>query len=675
MEENRKEHRKKSEKNKGREQDNVLQRFIRRYRAVTIVFIALMAVLVVRLIVIIVFDGEKYAMAAMNQTIGRSVALDAKRGDILDRNGVQLATTARVYNLILGPFTILSVEKKYLEPTARLIEKYFDIPAEEIIAKVHDNPEKKYIILKKELKFSEVEGFKLESEKNGKNNCAYLEDNFKRIYNYDALAASILGYTQEGSGKCGLEYYYDDELSGTEGLKYSIVNADNSVDDITVDAVDGYTLLSSIDYNIQSICAKYIAETKAETQAETVAVIIQNPNTGEIYAMADSEEFDANNPGRLTQFYTEEQIKAMTEKQVSDELTRRQKNYCITQNFEPGSTFKPFTLSAALSNATTSMDDQFYCEGSKIVYDSEIHCHETLGHGSLDTMGAIAKSCNVALMDIAESLGAEEFCKMQERFGFGHYTGIDLPGEISCNGLIRKIDNMGPVDLATNAFGQNFETTMIQMSTGFCSIVNGGSYYKPYIVKNIVTSDGELIKTQDKTLMSTTVSTEISRKIKECLRAVVTDGTGKSAAVTGYKIAGKTGTAEIYEVNTEVNEEDEEETGYNKAEDTYIVSFLGFAPYDNPEVVCYVVVDRPNTGEDSSVAGRLFSKIMTEVLPYMNITPDGESTDIAMWGDEYWDQFYEDGTEEPGLQPEEDGQEEPEQDMQPEEDAGNEEEY
>ena len=604
---------------------NTNRKMSKRFSIVLTVVLVIFAIIAIRLVWIAVINGDNYTKVTLNKVASENTVIEAKRGDILDRNGVELATSTRVYKLILDPKVILTDQKQYQSKTVEAITKCFDISADELNAKIQNNPESNYVVLKKNLTYSEVSEFMEMLEEDGDIK-ASLETESKRTYPYSTLAASVLGFEQDGVGQYGLESQYDDELSGEDGSTYTYLNSENVLETVTNDAVDGSSITTTIDYNIQSIVEKYIKLAKESTNAKNVAVLIQNPNTGEIYAMADSSTFDANNPRDLSSEYTDEELEQKSDEEISDILSDKWRNYCISQSYEPGSTFKPITLAACLSDGTVKMDDIFTCTGSLTFDNQEIHCHLTDGHGELDTTGAIAQSCNVALMTMATNLGGTEFCKAQERFGFGQKTGIDLPNEMSCSSLIYTPETMNIVDLATNSFGQNFNTTMIQMSTAFCSVINGGSYYKPYVVKSISNADNELVKSVDKTLVTTTVSKTVSDEVKQTLRAVVTEGTGTSAAVSGYQIAGKTGTAEITDSSAEIDENAEDDS-YAKLADRYVVSFIGFAPYENPEVVCYVVLDEPETGEDSSQASMLFSAIMQEVLPYMNITPDGEAVE------------------------------------------------
>ncbi len=590
---------------------NTKQMMKKRFRIAVIAFMILFICLVGRLVWIVVMDGAKYSKAAQAQSETATTTLTSKRGDIIDRNNVQLVTSTKVYNLILDPKVILSKEDKFLEPTVASINKHFDIPTEELRGKIADNPNSSYIVLKKGLTFAEVEEFLAEKEADRNIKGIWLEDSFRRNYTYDTLASSVLGFTQDDTGIYGIESQYDDELTGNDGMEYTYIDSENNLQTVRKDPEDGNTVRLTIDYNIQAIVEKWIAATQSETQAKNIGCIIQNPNTGEILSMADSGNFNPNNPRDLTYRYTQEEIDAMSDQEVSDALSLVWRNFCITQSYEPGSTFKPFTVAMGIEENVVKPTDTYECGGYETFFpdtpwQKDIWCYNRGGDGTLDTKGALARSCNISLAQMSAKIGVDTFCKYQRKFGFGQYSGIDLPNEMSCQSLLYNESNMTVLDLATNSFGQNFNATMVQMSTAFCSLINGGSLYRPYIVKDIFNSKNELVKSNDRVLVSQTISQSTSDYIKECLRAVVTEGTGGPAAVEGYKIAGKTGTAQKYD----------------KEGDYYVISFEGFAPYDNPEVVCYVAIDEPATGDASRFASELFSNIMTEVLSYMNIAPD-----------------------------------------------------
>lgn len=599
------------QENKKKKKENNKQLMTKRFSVATIVFMLLFFLLAGRLVWIVVIDGAKYTKAAQAQSETATTILSSKRGDIIDRNNVQLVTSTKIYNLILDPKVILSREDKYLEPTVALVNKYFEIPTEELRVKIADNPNSSYIVLKKGLTFSEVEEFLNEKEADRNVRGVWLEDSFRRNYTYDTLASSVLGFTQDNVGIYGIESEYDSELTGNDGMEYTYLDSENNLQTVRKDPEDGYTVRLTMDYNIQSIVEKWIAATMQETVAKNIGCIIQNPNTGEILAMADSGNFNPNSPRDLTYRYSQEEIDAMSDQEVTDALSQVWRNFCITQSYEPGSTFKPFTVAIGIEENVVKPTDTYECYGYETFFEGtpwqkDIWCYNRGGDGTLDTKGALARSCNISLAQMADKIGVPLFCKYQRKFGFGQYTGIDLPNEMSCQSLLYNESNMTVLDLATNSFGQNFNVTMIQMSTAFCSLINGGSLYRPYIVKDIFNHKNELVKSNDRVLVSQTISQSTSDYIKECLRAVVTDGTGGPAAVEGYKIAGKTGTAQKYD----------------KEGDYYVISFEGFAPYDNPQVVCYVAIDEPETGDASRFASELFSNIMTEVLSYMNIAPD-----------------------------------------------------
>ncbi|MCF0142654.1 MAG: peptidoglycan glycosyltransferase, partial [Parasporobacterium sp.] len=397
--------------------------------------------------------------------------------------------------------------------------------------------------------------------------------------------------------------------------------------------------------NIQNIVQTEIHAYLEEIPAKSAAVIIQDPNTGAVLAMADSDDFDLNNPRDMSMHYTAEELDAMSDEEVTAALTTMWRNYCITQNFEPGSTFKPFTLAMGLEEDSVKMDDMYNCWGSLQFLDKVVGCHSEGGHGYIDTWTAIQESCNVGLMEMSQAIGKVDFCRYQRKFGFGSFTDIDLPHEADCNSFLYNDRNMSELDLATNSFGQNFNVTMIQMITGFSSLINGGHLYKPYVTQNIYTAQGEKVLSNDKTLVAETVAKTTSDTCKQAMRRVVAYGTGTDASVDGYVISGKTGTAEKA----------------GREEGNYLISFIGFAPYDEPQVVCYVTIDEPSTGDAQGISAGLFRNIMEKVLPYLNIPTAAEdhdpegimtegpgivTTEDANAAEENYDEYYEEEYEE-----------------------------
>lgn len=562
--------------------------------------------------------GEQYEGIVMSQQTYQSKTIPYKRGDITDRNGNLLATSIKVYNVVLDSYVMTSKEE-YIEPTIAALDECFEqITADEIRQILQENAGSRYIVHSKlkKLNYEQIEKFEsmMNDTKNNPNiKGVWFEEEYKRMYPYSTLASATIGFTASGNvGIGGIEAYYNNELNGIDGREYGYVNEDNTMEPIVKEATNGNNLVSTIDINLQTICEKYIAKWVEEYNPAIVAIVMADPNTGEILAMADNNSiYDLNNPADMSRYYTEEELAAMeTDPQLKlDNQNKMWRNFCVSDSYEAGSTIKPFTIAGALEDGMVTKDMTFICDGFE-TYSQTIHCHKREGHGTLDVEQAIMNSCNDALMQISRLEGVETFCKYQSVFGFGMRSGIDLPGEASCEGLLFTADNMTLQDLATNSFGQNFNVNMMQMIAGFSSLINGGYYYKPHIIKQVVNSKGGVVENYDKQLIKQTITKDTSDFLRQAMLNTVVSGTGKSAAVEGYDVGGKTGTAQHH----------------NKDDNDYLLSFLGFAPYENPQVVCYTIVDSPDVPDSgsSAYASRLFSEVMTEALPYMNIFPTRE---------------------------------------------------
>ena len=582
------------------------------------VIVSFIIILLVFLSAVLIYrnnvDGEEYAINVLEQQNYSSTTLPYKRGDILDRNGVVLATSIKVYNLILDPKIILSDDGKYLEDSINALVDCFGYDRQELLELVNENSERRYYIYKKKLSYEDIKDFldaKADDKRYPNLQGVWFETEYERRYPFSSLACDVIGFTTTGNvGIWGIEEYYNDYLNGVDGRSYGYVNNENVMEQVEKKADDGDTVISTIDFNIQSIIEKYIAQYNEELKPENIGIIIMDPRNGEVLGMAGKLSYDLNNPRDLTAFYTAEEIAAMSDEDKLNALNNIWRNYCICDSYEPGSTAKPYTIAAALDEGKIKSDDEYVCDGYEKLGGWTIRCHNNEGHGTIDMYQAIAYSCNDALMAIAATEGAEVFSTYQKRFNFGMKTRIDLPGEISCANLIYPASKMGPVDLATNSFGQNYNVTMIQVAAAFSSLINGGYYYSPHVVKQIINSNGGVVENVEKTLVKQTVTTETSDEIKKGLRMCVEIGTGRTAGIEGYLISGKTGTAE------KQPREDEK----------YLLSFIGFAPYDIPQIVCYVVVDNPDVENQSTTyATTLFKNVMEEVLTYLNIFPDGES--------------------------------------------------
>ena len=569
-------------------------------------------------------SGDKYTKLVLDQQQYGSRTIPFKRGDIVDRNGTKIATSERIYNVILDMKVMLSKEE-YIEPTIQVLEDCFGIAEEDVRTLMDKNPTGRYNILKKGVDYATAQKFnKIESDSEKYPNVKgiWLEEDYVRKYPYNTLASDVIGFTVDGNvGSNGIEASYNSILNGTDGREYGYQDESTSFEQTVKEPENGQTVMSTIDLQVQSIVEKHILEFNEEHKNQAregegsldTAVIVMNPQNGEILAEASYPNYDLNNPRDLTKYYTEEQIEAMSDEEKLDTLNSLWNNFCVSDTYEPGSTFKPFVISAGLETGVLTGEESYTCGGVLHVGDHDIHCSNRDGHGTQTLKRALENSCNVALMQIGESMGAEEFTRYQELFGFGEMTGIDLPGEASTEGLLYEAENMDAASLATNAFGQNFNVTMTQLAASFCSLVNGGNYYEPHVVKQIQDENGNVTETKDPVLVRKTISKETSDIIKDYMYGVVEEGTGKSAAVEGSAIGGKTGTAEKLP----------------RRNGKYLVSFIGYAPQENPQVVVYVVVNEPNAqGQaNSGFATELASKIMGEIFPYLGIEKTAEKTE------------------------------------------------
>ncbi|EGG80643.1 hypothetical protein HMPREF9477_00102 [Lachnospiraceae bacterium 2_1_46FAA] len=572
---------------------------------------------------IVATKGEDYKKAVLDQQQNNSRVIPFKRGDILDANGTKLATSERVYNVILDAKVLLSGKEEELakskEQTVEALETCFEIDKKTVYTVLEEKSESRYNVLKKGVSYKQYQAFeklKKDTKNYGNLKGVWLEEDYVRTYPYNTLASDLIGFTASGNvGNGGLEASYNDILNGTDGREYGYFGETSSVEKIVKEATDGKSLVTSIDLNLQSIIEKHIREFNEEHKngpnktglgSKNTAVIAMRPGTGEVLAMASYPNFDLNNPRDLSGLFSEEQLKNMSEEDKIKELNKLWRNFCVSDTYEPGSTMKPFTIAAGLENGTLKGSETYVCPGYLDVGKWRIKCNKKDGHGTQTLKQAIANSCNVALMHVGAAIGPEEFSKYQHIFGFGEYTGIDLPGEASTDKLLFAPDKMGNADLATNAFGQNFNVTMLQLAAGFNSLINGGNYYEPHVVKQIRDADGNVIENKTPVLTKKTISEETSKLLRTYMESTVTEGTAKAAQVPGYAIGGKTGTAEKYPRNHGKN----------------LISFIGYAPQENPEIMLYVVIDEPNVENqaNSSYAIKLAQKIMAEAFPYMKIT-------------------------------------------------------
>lgn len=588
-------------------------------------------------------EGEQYSRIVLSQEQQQyeSRTIAARRGDITDRNGTILASSEKVYNVILDCKVVNteveeldgSTSQKYIEPTVKALVDVLGIDEDTIRSYLTDDSTKnsQYIVLEEGISIDEKQKFEdyvdttsdeyaelseEEQEERANVKGVWFEEDYVREYPLDSLACDTIGFTYDGTtADWGIEGYYSDILNGTDGREYGYFDDSGSdVEQTIIPAEDGYNVVSTIDVNVQQIIRNALENFEEEMAtddnktngAENIGVIVMDPNSGEILGMDSDRWYDLNNPRDLTQFYTDSEIADMSDDEMLDALNEIWQNYCISDAYELGSVFKPVVAASALSCGAVDMETEFTCDGGEQVADKYIACESV--HGTITlSEAAIKKSCNDSMMQIASLMGEDNFLKYQNIFNFGMKTGIDLPGETS--GLVFDEDTMGSVEMATSSFGQGFTATMIQEISAICAAINGGYYYQPHVVKEITDSDGNVVKTIDPVVEKRTNSEEVSAEIRQVMGEVMeSDGTGYVAKIPGYTMGGKTGTAETLP------------RGNNK----YVLSFVNFAPLDDPQVVVYVTVDEPNTDaqETTVYAMSIARNIMVELLPYLGIYPD-----------------------------------------------------
>ena len=624
--------------------------------------LAAFAFLGIRLFLIQRDNGRDYTRQVLSQQAYDNKNLPYRRGTITDAKGTVLADSQLVYNVIIDARQMLE-KPEYLEPSLDAAAR-LGINKEELRAEIDAHPASQYYIALKNLPYTkrkeydrEVrEGIAAEEKaqeaaveaaiKAGKSASEaepvklvysnirgiWFEDSYIRTYPEGSLAADVIGFTTGSNrGSFGLEEYYNDTLNGVAGRTYGYFDESLNMEQTTIQPVDGNSLVLTLDANLQRICEKNLKEFNDEYKdnrhkgngTNNAACIIMDVNSGSILAMASEPGFNLNDPYNISavagmpkldekdmptsSYLTEAEAKSLSDADKARYLSALWNNYCIGSHFEPGSTAKPFTTAMGLDSGKLTTKDHFLCEGQLLVGDTYVRCAHLEGDGVIDIGQAIERSCNVSLMQEALKIGADTFCKFQNVFNFGLRTNVDLAGEARTDGYLYPADEMTEINLATNSFGQNFEVTMIQMMSGFCSLINGGNYYQPHIVDRITTSGGSTVQKMEPRVLKKTVSEETSALMKKYLiQAVEGDhATGKLAKPAGYRIGGKTGTAETLP----------------RDNGQYVVSFLGFAPAEDPQIAIYVVLDRINKKkqDEAGRACQVSRKILTEALPYLNI--------------------------------------------------------
>lgn len=618
----------------------------------------LLIVCFIKALFIVIGSGDEYRHKALAQATGSSVSILARPGDIVDKNGVYLASSKKVYRLILDPKVMDQTEKLYpgsLDKTVELVAEAFSIDRAALKESFTADTSRSYIRFDKERILSEdeiaaydalVQTFQAEkkafnaevdarkgekSEKDYRRIAGvWFEDEYRREYPLSTILSKVVGYTTKDAseGILGLEKYYNSMLRGTDGKEYTYVDEQGNVTKELVDAIDGLTLKTSLDSNVARIIREEItAFQDGEIGGKRVNVMVLDPSCGEIVAMVSDTDFDLNDPQDLTRFFTEEelenpaetfllqeafltrpkQLAAMTkEEQLTALLQQVQLNYAVSGTYEPGSTAKAMTLAAGYESGLIRESDTYFCGGSIPVANYTIHCHSTEPCGQLKPIEAFGRSCNVCFVEMAEKIGASTFSKFQELYNLGQRTNVDLPGEANTSNLIYYEPGFHEIELSTNSFGQGFNVTMVQMASVYASLINGGYYYEPHVVTRIEDAAGNTVEDVQPVLVRRTISEDTSKKVRESMQYVATKGTASGFVyLESYDFGGKTGAAEKLPRGT----------------GKYIVSFISAAPLSNPKFLLYVVIDEPNE-EDQSSSGpaQILSKaILDRLLPYYGI--------------------------------------------------------
>lgn len=547
--------------------------------------------LIGRLVYLMIFDAEYYQKLAQDLH-EREREIKAARGEIVDRNGVVLATNETVCTI--------SVIHSQIEDADLVTE----VLAEELELDMGE-------VRKKVEKVSSMEKIKTNVDKETGDRIrnydlagVKVDEDYKRYYPYDELASKVLGFTGgDNQGIIGLEVKYDEYLKGTNGTILTVTDARGieleGVAEDRIEPVPGETLQVSLDYNIQAYCEQAALKVMEEKQAASVSVLLMNPQNGEIYAMVNVPEFNLNEPFELN---TGKDPDSLSDEELQDELNRMWRNGCINDTYEPGSTFKIITSSACLEEGVVSLDDTFTCPGYRIVEDRKIRCHKTGGHGTETFVQGLQNSCNPVFIDIGMRLGAERFYDYFEQFGLLSLTNIDLPGEAGT--IMHKKEDIGTVELATMTFGQSFQITPIQMATTVSSLINGGIRVTPHLGMAVLDRNGETVEEFQYETQDGIVSKETSETMRMLLKSVVEEGSGKNGYIEGYSIGGKTATSQTLP----------------RSANKYIASFIGFAPAEDPQILGMVVIHDPQgIYYGGTIAAPVLRSIYDNVLPYLGI--------------------------------------------------------
>lgn len=563
-------------------------------KKILVVFICaifILCALIGRLVWLMIFDAEYYQELAQDLH-EREREIKAARGEIVDRNGVVLATNRTVCTI-----SVIHSQIEDPERVTEVLSTELELEEEEVREKVEKVSSMERIRTNVDKETGDrIRDYDLAGVK--------VDEDYKRYYPFDDLASRVLGFTGgDNQGIIGLEVKYEDYLKGTNGTILTVTDARGvelgGVAEDRIEPVAGETLQVSLDYNIQAYCQQAAENVMEEKQAEAVSILLMNPQNGEILACVNVPEFDLNDPYELN---TGADADSLSDEELQDQLNQMWRNRCINDTYEPGSTFKIITASACLEEGVVSLDDTFFCPGYRIVEDRKIRCHKVGGHGQETFVQGIQNSCNPVFMDIGLRLGSDRFYDYFEEFGLLKLTNVDLPGEAGT--IMHRKEDIGTVELATMTFGQSFQVTPIQMAVTVSSIINGGTRVTPHVGKAVLDENGETVEEFDYEAEDGIVSEETSETMQMLLESVVSEGSGKNAYIEGYSIGGKTATSQTLP----------------RSANKYISSFLGFAPADDPQILGIVIIHDPQgVYYGGTIAAPVLRDIYDNVLPYLGI--------------------------------------------------------
>jgi len=543
--------------------------------------------------------------------------VSAMRGTIYDSEGNVLAQSATVWNVFLDPSNIKSEEKRNLvvDNLASFL-KFTDEEKQEMLEKSKKNT--KYVVIAKKIENDIKEEIAAFSAENKLGEIIGFEQTTRRYYPHNSLASSVIGFTgDDNQGLTGIESYYEDELKGTNGRIVTVKDANSNklpTDyETSVDAIDGNSLVLTINQTIQYYLEKGLKTTMEEYKAKGAYGIVMNCNTGAILAMSSMPDFDCNEPYKITYKKTKKELKSITDEEEKAQaqslaIQNQWRNFTVSDTYVPGSVFKTFMASAALEENVVNLDTTYTCTGSIQVKNYRMHCHYHPGHGTQNLTQGLENSCNPFFITIGQKLGVHNYFKYFDAFGFTQKTGIDVPGEAISQ--YYKEEQYGIVELSSASFGQTNSLTPIQVVSGLSAIANGGTLLQPYLVSEIKDANGNTIKKTQRTEVRRVISEETSQKVRTMMKAVVDEGTGKNGYVAGYRVGGKTGTS------TKLGE-------FKEGERTkYIVSFAAIAPADNPEIAMLIIMDEPN--EDlggGALCAPIAAQVIEQAMPVLNVEP------------------------------------------------------